>query len=93
MPANMKIVFLFAMISLIMSYEKYTNPDSWKVLNITYLLLLFTYFITLLLTVCTVYYIVSRLCGNYSAMYIYIVLMGLRPSGFFELTIYVFYSQ
>jgi len=43
---------------------------SWIVLNITYILLLFTYFITLLLTVCTVYYIFSRLCCNCSAMYI-----------------------
>ena len=57
--------YLFAMISLIMNNDKYTNYDSWIILNIlvTYLLLLFTYFNTLLLTVCTVYmyYIVSRL--------------------------------
>jgi len=33
---------------------------------------------------CALYYIVSRLCCNCSAMYLPVFLMGLRPSGLFE---------
>jgi len=47
-----------------------TKPDSWRNLNITYLLLLFYFLSVITALVLTVYYIVSGLCCNWSAMYI-----------------------
>ena len=55
-----------------MNYDEFTNSDSLIVQNIAYLLLLFTYPITLLvLKLFTVYDSVSRLCCKVcSAMYL-----------------------